>query len=225
MYMKKILRLSRQSGFTLAEIMIALIINVIILLALLSIFSANISHVGKSNNMDVLSQQLETSMLLMTNDIRRAGYWSNSSGDIGNGQNNNPFMASGMDVAVTGGSCITFTYDYDKNGSAAAISSTSDDERYGFRLNNQTLQSRPQGGSFACNAAASAWENVTDPTIVQITALSFTLNSTTVPVGAVTRYLLLRSVDISITGRLTIDNTITKTLTEHVRIMNDKFVP
>jgi len=214
-----------QHGFTLVELMVALVVNVIILLALVSVFSANTSHVTKTTSLDALDQQLETAMQLMVNDIRRAGYWGNARNDLGNNQNNNPFMAAGMDIAITGGNCIIFSYDANSDNSAPSITSSSDDERYGYRLSNQTLQARPFGATFACNAQASAWENVTDPTIVQITALSFTLNTSTVPVGAVSDTMQVRSVDISISGRLTSDTSITKTLTQHVRIMNDKFVP
>lgn len=218
-------KIHKQSGFTLTELMIALTVNIIILLGLVSVFSSNVSHSTKTKNIDTLSQQLESATQLMANDIRRAGYWGNALSDLGTNLNNNPFMAAGADISVTGGNCILFAYDKNSDNTLATVSSAADDERYGFRLVNQTLQARPWGASFSCNAAANAWENVTDPGIIQITALSFTLNSTTVPVGATSNYILIRSVDISITGRLTSDTTVTKTITQHVRIMNDKYVP
>src|SRR6185503_16427844 len=96
-------------------------------------------------------------MQLMSNDIRRAGYWGNAISDINTGANNNPFMAAGTDIAITGGNCILFSYDYNNNGTLPTISSASDDERYGFRLSGSTLQTRPPGASFDCSAAASAW--------------------------------------------------------------------
>jgi len=219
------MHMTKHAGFTMVELLIALAINVIILLALVSVFSTNLSHFTKTTSSDVLNQQLETAMQLMVNDIRRAGYWGNAKSDLGTGLNNNPFMAAGVDVSVTGGNCILFAYDYNNDGTLSVITSASDDERYGFRLSGNILQTRPWGASFACNAASSAWENVTDPTLVKITALSFTLNSTTVPVGGVSKTLSIRSVDISITGQLVSDATVTKTLTQHVRILNDKFVP
>lgn len=215
----------KQSGISLLEMMVALAINFIILLGLLSVFSNNMNHSSRATSQDLLNQQLESAMLMMANDIRRAGYWGLAMNDVGTGLNNNPFMASGVDINVSAGNCILFAYDYNNDGSLASISAASDDERYGYRLNNQTLQSRPPGSNFACNAAASNWENVTDPGTVQITALSFTLNSSTLPVGATTRTILVRSVDISITGRLTSNTAVSKTLTQHVRIMNDKFTP
>ena len=216
----------RATGFTLAEILIALVLNAFILLALISIFSSNISHINKSTNSDTLNQQLESAMQLMANDIRRAGYWGNAQSDVNTGVNNNPFMTANTDLTINGGgNCILFSYDYNSDGSAPAISNAYDDERYGYRVSNQTLQARPPGAAYDCAAGNSAWENVTNPGIVNITNLSFTLNSSTVPVGATTKKLLIRSVDISITGQLVSDASVTKTLTQHVRILNDKYVP
>jgi prepilin peptidase dependent protein B len=217
--------LIKQRGLTMAEMMIALAVNFVILLGLISVFSNNISHTNKTTSQDLLNQQLESAMQMMANDIRRAGYWGNAKSDIGTGVNNNPFMAAAVDITVSGGNCILFAYDYNSDGLLASIGATADDEHYGYRLNSQTLQSRPFGSSFACTAAATNWENVTDPTTVLITALSFTLNSSTVPVGATAKTMQVRSVDISITGQLTGNTAVTKTLTQHVGIMNDKFVP
>ena len=219
-------RFTNISGLTFIEVIVALAINVILLSALLAVFSANLNQYNRMQNSNTLNQQLQVALDLMANDIRRAGYWGNASSDIGTGANNNPFMVTGStDITVSGGNCILFTYDRSGNGSLATISSASDDERYGFRLSNQTLQARPPGATFACNAAANAWENLTDSTVVQITNLSFTLSSVSVPAGATTDMMLVRSVAISITGRLVSDTSVTKTLTEQVRIRNDKFVP
>ena len=214
------------SGFTLIELMIALALNALLLTALLTVFLANLDHYRKMINVDRFNQQLHMAMLIMTSDIRRAGYSANANNDIGLDQNTNPFVATGADLSInTANNCILFTYDYNKNGTLPAISAAIDDDRYGYRLNGQTLQARPPGADFSCTAAASNWENVTDPNFIQITQLSFTLNSNTITTGPGTKGLTMRSVDISITGTLTSDSAITKTLTQHVRIRNDKFIP
>lgn len=216
---------SNELGFTFVELLIALVLNVILLAALIGVFSSNISNYNKASSSSMLNQQLENALQLMTADIRRAGFWSNASNDINTGQNNNPFMTSTTDVSVPSSTCILFTYDAQKTGTLPNISSSYDDDRYGFRLNNQTLQARPPGATFACNATASNWENVIDPNFVQITALTFALNTTTVPVGQTSNMIVVRSVDITMTGQLVSNSSITKTLTQHVRIRNDKFVP
>lgn len=213
------------SGFTFVEMMIALVINIVIFGGLLAIFASNINNYRININRNRLNQQMQMAMTLMTNEIRRAGYWSNAQNDLGSAVNNNPFMASGTtDITIgAGNTCILFTYDSNSNGSLPSIAAGADDERYGFRLSGQNLQSRPYGASFDCSAAANAWENVTDSNIMQITALTFTLNNSTIVTGPGNKGVVQRSVDITMTGRLTSDNTITKTLTQHVRVSNDRF--
>lgn len=218
--------LKNQKGFTLTELIIAISINMIVLIALISIFVTNLRQYRFFLNTNILHQQLQLAMDIMTSDIRRAGYWANASNDAHTNQNNNPFMASGLDISIpAGNTCILFSYDHDNNGSLPSIGSGSDDERYGYRLSGGAIQTRPWGASFSCTAAASAWENMTDPTIITITALTFTLSTQTVVSGPGTASILLRSVDITITGQLTSDSTVTQTLTQHVRIRNDKFTP
>lgn len=217
----------KHCGFTLVEMMIAIVINLILFAGLLTFFVNNLEHYRKEMDTNRLYDQLHLAMQLMVNDIRRAGYWANANNDIGKNQNNNPFMVSGSsDITVNNtNNCILFSYDHDNNGSLASISSISDDERYGYRLSNSTLQARPPGASYNCTASASSWENMTDPTIITITNLTFTLNTTTITTGPGAQGIMIRSVDISLTGRLTRDTSVTKTLSQHVRIRNDKFIP
>lgn len=216
-----------QLGFTLVEIMVAVVINLILFAGLLTFFVNNLEHYRKEMNINRLYDQLHLAMQLMANDIRRAGYWANVSNDIGTNQNNNPFMVTGTsDVIVNNtNNCILFSYDHDNNGSLASVSSASDDERYGYRLNNGVLQARPPGAAYSCTASSTNWENMTDPNVITITNLTFTLNSTTITTGPGSQGIIIRSVDITLTGRLTRDNSVTKTVSQHVRIRNDKFIP
>ncbi|HTM64126.1 MAG TPA: hypothetical protein VL360_06450 [Gammaproteobacteria bacterium] len=222
--MLKLPRFKKIAGFTFVEILAALAINLVLFGGLITIFLSNINQYRISISTNKLNQQMQTAMVMMATEIRRAGYWANAQNDLNSTVNNNPFMASGTDITINaGGNCILFTYDSNKNGSLPSISSSSDDERYGFRLNGQTLQIRPFGSAFDCTAAASAWENVTDSNIIQITALTFTLSTSTIATGPGNKSIIFRSVDITMTARLTSDNSIVKTLTQHVHIMNDKF--
>lgn len=219
---------NKYAGMTLVEILIALAVNGILLAALVSVFSANINNYTKTLNTSRLIQNLQTALLIMSNDIRRAGYYANAYNDIGTGLNNNPFVSTsnGTDVSInSSNNCILFSYDHDSNGAIPAISASIDDERYGFRLLNQAIQARPPGAAFSCTAGSTAWENITDTNIIQITNLTFTLNQSTITTGPGTKGIIIRSVDITITGQLTNDSSITKTLTQHVRIINDKYIP
>ena|SRR3990167_8511950 len=217
---------TKQSGFTMTELMIALVINSLLVIGLIAAVSANLNHYNKIINTNRLNQQLESTLHMMANDIRRAGYWVNAYTDIGLDQNSNPFMASGVDISVNNtNNCILFTYDHSNNGSLPAISASYDDERYGYRLNGTVIQARPPGAAYDCTAAVDAWDNVTDSNVVTITGLTFTLNTSTVTTGPGARGIIVRSVDISLSGQLTSDATITNTLTQHIRLRNDKFIP
>jgi prepilin peptidase dependent protein B len=211
-------------GFTFIELMIALVVNTIILASLLGVLASNLNRYNQNIAEDTLNQQLQSAMNFMANDIRRAGYWSNAMNDISTSANNNPFQATATDVSVTG-SCILFTYDHASTGTLPAIAAGSDDDRYGFLLSNNVILTRPPGATYSCTPAAGNWENVTNSKVVKITALTFTLTTTTVPAGSPVPYMALRGVTITITGQLVTNAAVTKTITQHVRIRNDKYVP
>lgn len=211
-------------GFSIPELMIALVLSSILSIALIAAFVANANHYQKVLNTNRLNHQLEVVLEIMSNDIRRAGYWANANSDVGLAQNNNPFMASGNDITINASNdCILFTYDHGSTGTLPAISAASDDYRYGFRLSGGIVQTRPPGAEFSCTG--SSWENMTDANVTTITALTFTLNARTVTTGPGSRGVMMRSIDITLTGQLASDATVTKTLTQHVRIRNDKFIP
>jgi prepilin-type N-terminal cleavage/methylation domain-containing protein len=216
--------IKRIRGFTLIELMIALALNLFLLAGLIDIFVVNLEHYRKVLNSSQLEEQLQSAIYFMTNEIRRAGYSGTAANDVFSGQNNNAFMTATTDISVNGSNnCVLLTYDRAGTGSLPAISSGVDDERYGFRLSGSTLQTRPPGAAFSCAAAVSAWENMIDSNVITITALTFTLNTTTL--AANTSHLAIRSVDISITGQLASNSAVTKTLTAHVRARNDKYIP
>lgn len=218
--------LKNTHGFTFTELMVALAINSILFAAITTIFLSNLNHYHDMINKTRLDQEMQIAMNLMSRDIRRAGYWGNAYTDLNSTMNNNPFVASGTDLTTgLAGACILLTYDRNSDGSVAGVSSTINDEHYGYRLNGTTLQGRPPGAAYDCSAAASSWDNMTDPGVVEITALSFTINTSTVTVGPGTKGLAIRSVTINMTGRLANDTSVTETLTNTIKVRNDKFIP
>ena len=205
--------------------MVGLAIGTIVLGAAVTIFLTASKHSRDTINSARLNQELQTAVQMMSEDIRRAGYWGQAITGIDSGSNDNPFMTTATDITINASNnCILLTYDRDSDGVLPNIGTGTDDERYGYRLSNQALQSRPTGASFSCTAAASDWENITDPNVVQITAFTVTNNQSSVPIDAVSN-LILRRIDISVTGQLTTDTSYSKTLVNSIRVRNDKFVP
>ncbi len=212
-----------QQGFTFTELMVALVINLFLAAGLILLFLSNINHYRKTIQINRLNYQLESALYLMSSNIRRAGFWNNAYSDVGTGQNNNPFMASSVDMTTVNNNCILFAYDKDGNNSLPAISNSYDDERYGYRLNNQAIEARPPGATFNCTA--TNWEVMTDTNTIEITTLNFAITTKTINTGPGSIGMTMRSVDITLTGRLKSDTSVTKTLTQHIKVQNDKFIP
>jgi prepilin peptidase dependent protein B len=217
------------SGFSLAELMIALVISTLLVGSALSIMSATFKSNKDTVNAIHLNQELQLAMDLMTNQIRRAGYWASAKNDIGKGTNTNPFMAPATDVTINAAkNCILFSLDTDGNGLIPTLNTTTDDERYGFRLSGTSIQSRPSSAPFSCTAAATTWENITDPKTIAITQLQFVLTDSAVDIdgaGPDTSTIHVRNVDITITGNHLKSPSLSKTLTYRVKLRNDKYVP
>lgn len=211
-----------EQGFSLVELLVTLVILSLLVVSLLATYVTSAQRSQGALNVARLDQSLQRAMSLMSNDIRRAGFWGNATSGIHSAANNNPFMTT--DISINGaGDCILFAYDQDGDGTLPSIGAGSDDERYGYRVLNNIIQARPTGASYDCSAAASAWENITDVNVLQVTALTFVESDKIVLVGSGTPTMKIRSITISMTGRLTSDNSVTKTLTEQVRVRNDKY--
>jgi len=214
-----------QTGTSLAELLVAIAVSLIVLIGMTTVTVTSL-HRSRDNLMTIrLEEQLRAAIDIMTNDIQRAGYWKNASTDIGQNTNSNPFMASGADISIPSSSCILFTYDHNNTGSLPTINTGTDDDRYGYRLSGGAIQTRPVTAAFDCAAGAGAWENLTDPNVVNISSLQFTTipaaGYQVVTVGSHT--VTIREIQIKITGSLVSDSSVSRTVTEKVRVRNDKY--
>ena len=166
--------LNSQRGYTLLELMIGLGIGAFLLSSSVYMYSIFVKSSYDLLAATRLDHELRTSMTLMLQDIRRAGYSAATIGDIKSGANNNPFMAAGVDLSVPVSTCVLFSYDRNSDGVLPALNSGASDERYGYRLSAATLQTRDESDiSFSCNAGT--WHDLTNNSLVEITNLAFTL--------------------------------------------------
>ena len=203
----------KQKALTLIELMIGLLITGVVMASALAMYGAAVKHSRATAEQGQLDKSLHHVLGMMVRDIRRAGYWASASTS-----SENSFMQSGTDITVnSGNNCILLTYDHNADGSLPAVNSGIDDERYGYRLMNNALQFRPNNAAFDCTASAASWANLTDPNVLTVTAFSVTKTDTT------TANMTLRNITVSITGQLVSDTSITKTLTQTVKVQNDKY--
>lgn len=219
---------SNERGSTVLEVLIGLSLGAFIIASSIGMMYGILRSNVDTLRVTRLEHELRTAINLMAGDIRRTGFWGNAISDIDTNANNNPFLTGGNELQVSA-NCILFSYDTNNDGSIPALDTDPEDERYGFRLVNNTVQSRPAShGTLDCSDGDDEWENITNNDLVNITNLTFTLNSQSMDIdgaGAGTATIGVRRVDISITGALTSDAGVSRTLTESVRIRNDLYTP
>lgn len=216
---------ARSSGLTLVELMVALAVSVVVVAAFMSSFFLIVKGSRTSIANGRLNAQLGQVMTMMSHDLHRAGFWGNATVT-----SSNPFVVSGStDIQINGSSnCVLFTYDRDADGSLPSLGSGTDDERYGFRLSNNAIQYRQSGAPFDCTAANSAWTDLTDSDIVTVTAFNVVLTAESLDIdggGSGTAVMSVRRVDVTVTGQLVDDTSVTKTVTKQIKVYNDKYIP
>jgi prepilin peptidase dependent protein B len=238
-------RMKKQTGFTLIEIMIALLIGLIIVAATITIYITTIRGSSDIVRSARLNHDLDSALALMVNDIRRAGYWAGAM--VGSDSRDNPFTEPGTtDLQIPSASCVLYTYDANASGANTLNDSTDDvdaNEYYGFRLSGGNIQMR----STNIDCDEGGWEtlNVSDGgEQVDITNLAFTESFkclrkrlgvanqsydttcaaafTAGSIVADDRVIETREISIALAGRVDGDHAVTKNLAGRVKIRNDR---
>jgi prepilin peptidase dependent protein B len=192
--------------------LISMVIGLIVLSAVLSLFVSMLISDSENIKAAQLSQELRGAMSLIARDLRRAGANQNAATDATAVTPTNPFSIAGTTRLIISAneqgdanSCITFSYDANDGSN----------ELFGYRLDSAEDTVEVRSGGAACNA--SGWTNLTDESLVNITALTFT-DTTVVEAG-----INIRQISITLSGALAKDNTVTKTITETIKLRNDEF--
>ncbi|MGR9072881.1 MAG: prepilin-type N-terminal cleavage/methylation domain-containing protein [Gammaproteobacteria bacterium] len=200
--------MKRQTGFTLIELMIGVLIGLIAVAATLTVVAGIIRSNTDYMRMVRLNQELNAVMNLMVRDLKRVGYSATADGKTAN----NLFMQGTDDLTFSDPVAtdlyrqIEFTYDRDGDGVV------DDNERLGFAFDtvNNAVEAKLSPGS---------WLNISDDEAIQITDLTFSdelLSITSIAPD------MIRYVAVSLTGNLTDDPDVSRTITERVRIRNDR---
>ncbi|GEM_PF-6217505 len=211
--------LNNQKGISLVEILMALLISTIVTTAVITLFSNSLDTSRQLMGTAKLDQTLNNAMETIAQDIQRSGYYTNATTSA-----TNPFFTGNDDVTVSGGDCITFSYQID-----GTTTPTTSVNRFGYRLSGGAIQYRTSAaGANPC--AAGGWSNLTDPNIITISAFTITLNTTNLnpSTGATTAtnpYTSYRSVTVTITGNLVSNTSVTRTITRTIKIFNNKYTP
>lgn len=226
--------IANNGGFTLIELMIGAAVSLVVMAGVANVFVSTVKSSSETLKASKLNQDLQAIMNIMTDDIRRTGYWNSlASGAAPINQftdTENLYLNNTED-------CILYSYDNDTDGAIPAQPINSN-ERYGFKLDEGNIKMRRSGHNMT-DCEDGYWNRLNDERTEEITALTFSpdfkcINKddhTTVttacsspPPGTTSGETLVevRHIKISMTGTLKGDNTVTKNIESSVRIRNDR---
>lgn len=181
------MNMCKQKGLTLIELLVSMILGIVVVGGVTTAYVSISTSASNTLTQNKLAQQLSSITTLMTRDIRRAGFRGNQtpadllepSTNVFNLANDTALevhTAGNVQVANQGaGPCILYAYDRDQDGIL------DNPEITGFRLNAGAIQMRTSGDTVAnavhdsCNDADDTWTNLSDPTAVTVTNLTFSL--------------------------------------------------
>ena len=186
----------KQTGITLIELMIALILALIVTATILTIFISNVKSSAENIQMMQLNQELRAAMNFMSDELKRHGYSSNAT-------------SAAMNTLNTAtASCVI--YGYTASGAVATVR--------GFRLDNGDLEwcSDNASGCGNGNCPAPGWQDIT--TTGTTTISTFTVLPDNIPAGSV----IIERLDLTLTGQRQLNpGTASRTMQETIRIRNE----
>jgi len=188
----------KQSGLTLIEMMIAMVLGLFVTAVIITVFSTNVRSSTESIKMIRLNQELRGAMTFMVDELKRTGYSQDS--EVSD------FIDSLNRVNTT---CILYSYDETPNGTQ------SNSEKFGFRLNNSQIQWGTSTDSSCTFGTAS--DLITESNIASIVTLDFTTN--TINIGGTD----VHEIQITLVGETTLphdDDPIKREIVQTVRIRN-----
>lgn len=148
---------SRQRGASLIELMVGMVVGLLIIIAAAATYLTTSLRVRDTLNAAKLNMTLRTTMDVVVDEIRRAGY--SASGGVNNPfTNRNPGSFSDL-IVTNNGSCIEFSYDMNADG---LLANSSPFEYSGFRVQNGILSMRNGGPGIVNNCTNGSWEALTD---------------------------------------------------------------
>lgn len=216
------IRSRRMRGFSLVELMVALVAGVIVSTAVVAFTLSSMKSNGEYVQSTRLTQELRNTLDLVTRELRRSGYDQNALKYLATG-NASPFSRLKVDDSVTVSGktyyrCVI--YSYDTSAGVPGTRDTADGEIRAIRWKSRTVDGKSVGvvefaqssgtTSPACDGASpdysqypvacdstSHWCAMSDPKVLDIT--QFYLYPT---ITSAASSLQVRQIDVTLKGRI-----------------------
>lgn len=199
-----IIKIKKQDGLTLIEMMIAMLLGLLVTGSIIAIFVSNVKSSSENIKMIHLNQELRTVMGFMSDELKRSGYSADPAVT--------PSFMDDFDTSTA--NCVLYAYDVDGNGLQAT------GERFGFKLSSINGKGVIQWGQnrTAKTCTSGTWTALTQTGTADITA--FTLVPTSVSTANPT--INVQKLKITITGETVLNpGTASRTIEETIRVRNE----
>ena len=222
------IRWSQQKGMSLMEVLIAMSISLVVTASMIALMANSLGSTARIVNMTKLSDDLRTTMQMMTRDVRRSSYNANSMFCYANTNCRSAVDATvAGDITINGGNdCFTFLMDRDHDGDST------ENDAGGFRRVISSgvgvIEMWTGNAALDCSVAAgtAGWVQITNPEIMDIFVFSVDddLSYTQVVLDDGFGNILtekVRKIRMNVRGRLVVDNTIVRRIEDVISVRND----
>lgn len=171
------MRIHRQNGFTLIELMIGVVVGLLVVAAAMAMYITSLRASADALRVMKVNQEARTIIAMMVDEMRRAGYWSSATvGSTDDGIPINPFMsrapADVTDIQVSANlQCVTFSYDATHQSVTPGTIEATD--VFGFRRVGTAVQIPDHSQPTAATCNSGPWITLNDEAAVWITRLEF----------------------------------------------------
>ncbi|MGS3150388.1 PilW family protein [Aeromonas sanarellii] len=193
-------------GFSLVELLIAMVAGLLLVAAAISLFVTVLKAESTAMKVSRLNQELQSVVDMIARDVQRAGYDAGSAAmlNAASGARSLFYFDSTTDLASD---CIRVKYDDDGDGSLGST----EIRRYNYDSAGKTVR-LDTGSAASCTAG----NNISTEDTIEVTALSFTPLTGSLSSGA-------RTVQLSISGRDKGTPALNLTLQRDIKLRNDGY--
>lgn len=211
------------------ETMIATALSLMVTSSMVALMSGSLSHTARIVKMTKLTDDLRTSMQLMTRDVRRSNYSANAIHCFANPDcATDGSLGSSGDVLISDANdCLVFQLDRDHDGDGT------ENAPAGFRWVSDAgvglIEMWVGESSPDCAATDSNWVAITDPQIFVVTGFtvddSLSYTEAVWDDGAGSQYhQKVRKLFFSISAHLTTDESIQRTMVDVIKLRNNLYL-
>lgn len=220
-----------QKGLSLVELMVGITVGLVVMTGVTTFFVDYLQNNRQLIQMARLDQEMRTAMDIVARDIKRMGYKRDVHLDILNLTEESSSRTATLPIFLNpqanisdSESEINFWYDENSDNTLNTGATT---EEHGYQIASNALQRR----------SGNTWQDITDPSITQITGFNLTRTyrcididgdgpascggTPVTPSASEDGAYFVTEIAVTLSGRLTSNNAITRTLNERVRVRAD----